>query len=45
MPRKHAVDFDKVREIGLTMDGVKESTTYRFPALKVGLEVLVCLPD
>jgi hypothetical protein len=41
MPRK-ALDFDVVREIGLALPEVEESTTYGAPSLKVHKRVLAC---
>ena len=38
------VNFDTVREIGLTLPGVGESTAYGQPALKVHGKLLACLP-
>jgi hypothetical protein len=43
MPGKN-ISFDTVREIGLTLPGVEESTAYGFPALKVHGQLLACLP-
>jgi len=43
MPRK-TIDFDTVRNIGLALPGVVESTAYGFPALKVHGELLACVP-
>jgi len=37
-------DFDTVRKIGLTLPGVKESTAYGSPALKVHGKLLACVP-
>jgi len=42
MPRTK-VTFDIVREIGLAMPDVEESTMYRSPALKVRGKLLACL--
>lgn len=42
--RKATIDFDTVREIGLTLPGVEESTAYGFPALKVRGKLMACLP-
>src|SRR2546426_12619212 len=33
--RKNTIDFNTVREIGLALPGVEESTAYGSPALKV----------
>jgi hypothetical protein len=41
---KTTIDFDTVRKIGLALPGVKESTAYGFPALKVGGKLLACVP-
>jgi hypothetical protein len=38
------VNFDTVRNIGLALPGVEESTAYGSPALKVRGKLLVCLP-
>jgi hypothetical protein len=43
MPRS-TINFDTVRNIGLTMPGVVESTAYGFPALKVRGKLLACVP-
>lgn len=43
MPRS-TINFDTVRNIGLTLPGVEESTAYGFPALKVSGELLACVP-
>lgn len=43
MPRSK-IDFDTVRDIGLTLPGVEESTAYGFPALKVHGKLLACVP-
>ena len=42
--RKSAVDFDTVRNIGLALPGVEESTAYGVPALKVCGKLLACVP-
>lgn len=39
-----AITFDTVREIGLALPGVEESTAYGQPALKVKGQLLACLP-
>jgi hypothetical protein len=39
------VDFDTVREIGLKLPGVEESTVYGAPALKVRGKLLACIPS
>ncbi len=41
MPRK-PLSFDDVREIGLKLPDVEESSTYGAPALKVGKSLLTC---
>ena len=43
MPRS-SIDFDTVRNIGLALPGVEESTAYGFPALKVHGRLLACVP-
>lgn len=43
MPRSK-IDFDTVRDIGLTLPGVEEGTAYGFPALKVHGKLLACVP-
>ena len=43
MPRT-TIDFDTVRNIGLALPGVEESTAYGFPALKVYGNLLACIP-
>ena len=43
MPRS-TIDFDTVRNIGLALPGVEESTAYGFPALKVHGKLLACVP-
>ena len=42
MPRS-SVNFDTVRDIGLALPGVEESTTYGSPALKVHGKLLACV--
>jgi len=42
---KIAVTFDTVRDIGLKMPGVEESTAYGAPALKVQGKLLACIPS
>jgi hypothetical protein len=37
-------DFNTVRNIGLALPGVEESTAYGFPALKVHGKLLACVP-
>lgn len=39
-----AINFDTVREIGLRLPGVEESTAYGSPALKVRGKLLACIP-
>jgi hypothetical protein len=41
---KTIIDFDTVRNIGLALPGVEESTAYGSPALKVRGQLLACLP-
>ena len=41
---KSTIDFDTVRNIGLALPGVEESTAYGFPALKVHGRLLACIP-
>jgi hypothetical protein len=43
MPRS-TINFDTVREIGLALPGVEESTAYGAPALKVHRKLLACVP-
>jgi hypothetical protein len=43
MPRG-TIDFDTVRNIGLALPGVEESTAYGRPALKVRGKLLACVP-
>ena len=43
MPRS-TINFDTVRNIGLTLPDVEESTAYGFPALKVRGKLLACVP-
>lgn len=43
VPRS-TIDFDTVRNIGLALPGVEESTAYGFPALKVHGKLLACVP-
>ena len=38
------VNFDTVRNIGLTLPGVEEGTAYGVPALKVNGKLLACVP-
>src|ERR1035441_8498403 len=41
---KSTIDFDTVRNIGLALPGVEESTAYGFPGLKVHGRLLACIP-
>jgi hypothetical protein len=41
---RNRIDFDTVRNIGLTLSGVEESTAYGFPALKLHGQLLACVP-
>jgi|SRR5271169_5003961 len=43
MPRS-TINFDTVRNIGLALPGVEESTSYGLPALKIHRELLACVP-
>lgn len=43
MPRS-TIDFNTVRNIGLALPGVEESTAYGLPALKVEGKLLACVP-
>ena len=43
MPRS-TIDFDTVRNIGLALPGVEESTAYGLPALKLRGQLLACIP-
>ncbi len=38
------IDFDTVRNIGLSLPGVEESTIYGSPALKLRGNLLTCIP-
>jgi hypothetical protein len=42
--RGSIIGFDTVRDIGLALPGVKESTAYGSPALKVRGQLLACVP-
>lgn len=44
MPRTR-IDFDTVRDIGLALPGVTESTAYGQPALKIRGKLLACVPS
>ena len=41
---KSTIDFDTARKIGLTLPGVKASTAWGAPALKVRGKLLACVP-
>jgi len=41
---RSSINFDTVRNIGLTLPGVEESTAYGVPALKVHGKLLACVP-
>jgi len=41
---RSTTNFDTVRNIGLVLPGVKESTAYGSPALKVRGKLLACVP-
>ncbi|HUE04298.1 MAG TPA: MmcQ/YjbR family DNA-binding protein [Bryobacteraceae bacterium] len=40
---KNTITFDTVREIGLALPGVEESTAYGSPALKVRGKIMACM--
>ncbi len=40
---KSTITFDTVREIGLALPGVEESTAYGSPALKVRKKIMACM--
>jgi hypothetical protein len=42
--RGSTLDFDTVRDIGLALPGVEESSAYGSPALKVRGQLLACVP-
>jgi len=42
---RSTIDFDTVRKIGLALPGVKESTAYGAPALKVHGKLLAYVPS
>lgn len=44
MPRS-TINFDTVRDIGLALPGVEESTAHGAPALKVHGKLLACVPS
>ncbi len=41
--RRHAINFDTVREMGLMLPDVAESTTYGSPSLKVRGKMFACM--
>jgi hypothetical protein len=41
--RESTIGFDAVRDIGLALPGVEESTAYGSPALKVRGQLLACV--
>src|SRR5438477_3632320 len=41
---KNRIDFNTVREIGLALPGVEESTVYGSPALKVHGKLMAAIP-
>ena len=41
---KSTINFDTLRDIGLTLPGVEESTAFGAPALKVRGKLLACVP-
>ena len=43
--RTKAITFDTVRQIGLDLAGVEESTMYGAPALKLKGKLLTCIPS
>jgi hypothetical protein len=45
VPTAAAVNFETVRNVGLSFPGVEESTAYGVPALKVRGQLLACLPS
>ncbi len=42
--RRSTINFDTVRNIGLALPGVEESTAYGQPALKIHGKLLACVP-
>ncbi len=42
---KSTINFDTVRNIGLSLPGVQEGKAYGVPALKVHGELLACIPS
>ena len=43
--RRGTINFDTVRDIGLALPGVEESTMHGAPALKVYGKLLACVPS
>jgi hypothetical protein len=41
---RSTINFDTVRDIGLALPGVEESTAYGAPALKIRGKLLACVP-
>ena len=41
---RSTINFDTVRNIGLALPGVEESTAYGVPALKIHGKLLACVP-
>jgi hypothetical protein len=41
---RSTINFDTVRNLGLALPGVQESTAYGFPALKIHGRLLACVP-
>jgi hypothetical protein len=41
---KSTINFDTIRNIGLALPGVQESTAYGLPALKIHGKLLACVP-
>jgi hypothetical protein len=41
---RSTINFDTVRNIGLALPGVEESTAYGVPALKINGKLLACVP-
>jgi hypothetical protein len=42
---KSTINFDTVRNIGLSLPGVQDGTAYGVPAIKVHGELLACIPS
>ncbi len=42
--RKSKLSFETVRQIGLELPGVQESTAYGMPALKINGKLLAAVP-